>query len=93
MLSCSHEVNSIYDIFAIKAYLTDKDGKEQIVGHLPLKLSQFTKYLLDCGAIVIVKLASTHYRRSVLVPRGLEIPFMVKVKMIATEKNKRILPH
>ena len=50
------------------------------------------KFLLDRGAIVTVKLASTHYRRSFLVQRGLEILCMVKAKMIATE-NKCILAH
>ena len=83
-LSCSHEENDIYDMFAIKTCLTDETGKEQIVGHLPLELSRFTKYLLDSGAVVTAKLTSTHYRRSVLV-QGAE--------MIATEKNKRILAH
>ena len=91
VLSCSHEVNDIYDMFAIKTCFTDENGKEQIVGHVPLELSQFAKYLLDRGAIVTVKLIRTHYRRSVLFRRGLEIHCMVKAKMKATEKNKCIL--
>ena len=91
--SCSHEENNIYDIFAIKTCLTDENGKEQIVGHLPLELPRFTKYLLDRGAVVTAKLTSVHYRRSVLVQGGIEIPCQVKAEMIATEKNKRILAH
>ena len=51
------------------------------------------KILLDCGAVVTAKLTSTHYRRSVLVQRGLEIPCQVKTEVIATEKNKHILAH
>ena len=91
MVSCSHEVNNIYDMFAVKTCLRDENGKEQIIEDLPLELSVFTKYFLDCGAIVTVKSFSTHYRRSVLVQGGLEIHCMVKAKMIATEKNKRYL--
>ena len=90
VLSCSHEENKIYDMFAIKTCLTDKNGKEQIVGHLPLELSRFAKYLLDRGAVDTAKLTSTH---SVLVQGGLEIPCQVKAEMMATEKNKRILAH
>ena len=92
VLSCSHEVDdNMYDLFAIKTCIKDESGKEQIVGHLPLELSRVTKYLLDRGAVVTVTLSSTHYRRSVLVQGGLEIPCIVKAKMIATEKNKLIL--
>ena len=93
VLSCSPEENNIYDMFAIKTCLTDENGKEQIVGHLPLELPRFTKYLLDRGAVVTAKLTSVHYRRSVLVQGGIEIPCQVKAEMIATEKNKRILAH
>ena len=78
-------------MLAIKSCLTDENGKEQTVGHLPLELSQFKKCLLDRGAVVISKLSSTRYRRSVLVQRGLEIPCQVKAEIIATEKNKCIL--
>ena len=80
-------------MFAIKTCLTDQKGKEQIVQHLPLELSRFIKYLLDRGAVLITKLNSTHYRRSVLVKGGLEIPCQVKAEMIAIEKNERILAH
>ena len=80
-------------MFAVKTCLTDKNGKEQIVWHLPLELHRFTKYLLDCGAVVTAKLTNTHYQRSVLVQGGLEISCHVKVEMIATEENKHILAH
>ena len=77
VLSCLHEENNICDMFAIKTCLTDKNGKEKIVGHLPLELSWFTKYLLDCGAVVSTKLTSTHCQRSVLLQGGLEISCQV----------------
>ena len=80
-------------MFAIKTCLTGEKGKEKIFGHLPLEWSPFTKYLLDRGAVVTAQLNSTHYRRSVLVQGSLKIPCLVKAKMIATEKNKRILSH
>ena len=80
-------------MFALKTCLTDENGKEQIVGHLPLELCRFTKYLLDRGAVVTAKITSTHSRISVLIQGGLEIPCQVKAEMIATEKNKHILAH
>ena len=43
VLPCSHEENNIYDMFATKTCLTDENGKEQFVGHLPLELPHFTK--------------------------------------------------
>ena len=92
-LSCSHEENNIYNMFAIKTCLTDENEKEQIAGYLPVELSRFTKYLLDRGAVITAKLTSIHYRRSVLVQGVLEIPYQFKAEIIATEKNKRILAH
>ena len=61
----------------IKTCLTDSNGKQQIVGHLSLEVFLFIKYLLDRGAIVTVKLSSTHYGRSVPGQRDLEIPRIV----------------
>ena len=67
VLSCSHEENNVYDMFAIKTCLTDENGKEQIVEDLRLELSRFTKYLLERGAVVTAKVTNTYYPRSVLV--------------------------
>lgn len=36
---------SQYRMFAIRTYLADENGKEQIIGHMPLELFRFTKYL------------------------------------------------
>ena len=69
VLSCLHEENDIYDMFAIKTCLTDENGKEQLVRQPPLEFSGFPNCLLNRG-----NLTSTHYRISVLVQGGLEIP-------------------
>ena len=60
-LNCFHEDGNTFDWFAIK--VCEKD-KNEIVGHLPMKISQVNKFLLDRGTNVSEKLTSTHYRRS-----------------------------
>ena len=61
------------------------------MGHLPLEISWFTKFLLDRGATITATLSCTHYRRSPLVQGGLEIPCAVNAKLIGTKKTKEIL--
>ena len=61
------------------------------MGHLPLEISRFTKFLLDRGATINATLSSTHYRRSPQVGVGLEIPCVVNAKLIGTKKYKLIL--
>ena len=61
------------------------------MGHLPLEISRFRKFLLDRGTAITATPSSTHYRRSPLVQGGLEIPCIVNVKIIGTKKNKEIL--
>ena len=61
------------------------------MGHLPLEISQFTKFLLDHGAAVTATLSSTLYWRSPLVQGCLKIPCVVNVKLIGTKKNKETL--
>ena len=75
-LNCFHEETNTFDRFAIK--VCEKD-KNEIVGHLPMEISRVTKFLLDRGANVSAKLTSTHYRRSLLVQGGIEIPCVVSV--------------
>ena len=91
VLICSNEVGNIHNIFAIKTCKEDENGKEQNVGHLSIETSRFTKFLIDCGASVTATLSETYYCRSVLVQGGLEIPCIVKAKMIGMVKNKEIL--
>ena len=90
MLQCDHGSDNDYDLFAIKT-CWDAEFHAQIVGHLPLEISRFTKVLLDRGAIISATLSSTHYRRSPLVQGSLEIPCAVNAKLIGTKKNKEIL--
>ena len=75
-LNCFHEKINTFDRFAIKVC---EKGKNEIVGHLPMKISRVTKFLLDRGANVSAKFTSTHYRRSPLVQGGIEIPCVVTV--------------
>ena len=65
-LQCDHESDNDYDLFAIKT-CRDAEFHSQIVGHLPLEISGFTKFLLDRGATITTTLSITHYRRSPLV--------------------------
>ena len=64
VLACSHEENNTHDPFAIKTCQLDS-GKT--VGHLPMELSRISKFILDRGAKITVKLCETHYRRSPLI--------------------------
>ena len=45
-LSYLHEVHNMYEVLAIKTCLKDERAKEQIVRHLPIKISHLTKYML-----------------------------------------------
>ena len=74
-------------------HLTDLPSKfaNDIVGHLPMEISQVTKFLLDRGANVSAKLMSTHYRRSPLVQGGIEIPCVVTVSMPGTVINQLLM--
>ena len=86
-LNCLHEQGNAFDIFAIKTIC--QNGK--IVGHLPREISRITKFILDRGARVNAVLTSNHYRRSLLVQGGLEIPCEVTIRMPATIKNHMVV--
>ena len=58
------------------------------MGHVPLEISCFTKFLLDRGATLTATFSSTHYQRSTQVQGALEIPCVVNAKLISTIKNK-----
>lgn len=89
ILNCTHEENNPYDLFAIKVC---EGGKGRIVGHLPMEISQPTKFMLNGGATVTATLTSTSYRASPIVQGGLEIPCRVEVRMpSSTIKNKAIV--
>ena len=61
------------------------------VGHLPRKVSQITKFILDRGAKVTGTLTSTNFCRSPMIQGRLEIACKVSVKMPKTITNHMIL--
>ena len=87
-LNCFHEEGNTFDRFAIK--VCEKD-KNEIVGHLPMEISRFTKFLLDRGTNVSAKLTSTYYRRSPLVQGGIDIPCVVAMPMPGTVINQLLM--
>ena len=88
LLASSHEENDTHDSFAIKTCQLDS-GK--IVGHLPIELSRISKFILDSGTKIEVKLRETHYRRSPLVQGSLEIPCHLVIRMLNTMKSAKLL--
>ena len=88
VLACSHEANNPHDPFAIKPCQLDS-GK--IFGHLPMELSRIKKFILDRGAKIEVKLCETHYGRSPLVQRSLEIPCDLVITKPNTMKSAELL--
>ena len=87
VLACSREANNPHDPFAIKPCQLDS-GK--IFGHLPMELSRIKKFILDRGAKVEVKLCETHYGRSPLVQRDLEILCDLVITMPNTMKSAEL---
>ena len=88
-LECSHEEDNPYDMFSIKVF--KKDFPDTIIGHLPMEISRITKYIMDRGALVKLKIWGKHYRRSPLVQGGLEIPCRIKITMLGNIVNHLIL--
>ena len=87
-LVSSHGKDYPYEFFAIK----EADiASTMIVGHLPMKNSRVTKFILDRGARVYAILTSTNYCKSSLVQEGLEIPCHIEIHMFSTVKNKELV--
>ena len=82
-LRSSHEKFNLYDKYAIK--VVHKNGKT--AGHLRRELSRVTEFFLDRGVTVYVKLSAGHYRQSLSVQGGIEIPCTVNFRMPSTLKN------
>ena len=82
LLECSHEKDNPYDSFSIKVFKPDSPA--EIVGHLPMEISRITKFIIDRGAQVAVKIRGRHYRRSPLVQGGLEVPCEIKITMVGS---------
>ena len=88
LLECSHEKDNPYDSFSIKVFKPDSPA--EIVGHLPMKISRITKFIIDRGAQVAVKIRGRHYRRSPLVEGGIEVPFEMKITMVGSIINHHL---
>ena len=87
-LACSHEENNPHDPLGIKTCQLDCS---KIVTHLPMELSRITKFILDIGGKIEVKLRETLYRRSLLVQGGLEIPCDLVIRVLNTMKSADLL--
>ena len=88
VLACSHKENNPLDPFVIKICQLVSD---KIVGHFPIELSRISKFILDQGAKIEVKLWETHYHYSPLVHGGLEIPFDLVIRIPNTIKSTELL--
>ena len=89
LLECSHEKDNPYDSFSIKVFKSDCPA--EIVGHLPMEISRITKSIIDRGAQVAVKIRERHYRRSLLIQGGLEVPCKIKITMVGSIINHHLL--
>ena len=85
-LRCEHEIDNLFDMFAIKVCLDNS-----IVGHLPREISRATKFLLDRGALINVTIRLTIVRRSPLFQGGLEVLCTVEVSMPKTVKSQELM--
>ena len=89
LLECSYEKDNSYDSFSIKVFKLD--SPVEIIGHLSMEISQITKFIMDSGAQVAVKLRGRHYRRSPFIQGGLEVPCEIKITMIGSIINHHLL--
>lgn len=89
LLECVHERENPYDLFSIRVFKPNSPA--EIVGHLPMEISRITKFIMDRGAKVTLKISGKHYRRSPLVQGGLEVPCKVKIEMCGSIVNDLLL--
>ena len=90
ILPTIHKRSNPYDRYAIEARksLPGTRVVESTVGHLPREISRLTRFIMQHGAIVVVKVLDTHHRRSPLVQGGLEISIELIVRMEYSPQNK-----
>ena len=90
ILPTIHERSNPYDRYAIDARRSLPGTRviESSVGHLPREISRLTRFIIQHGAIVVVKVLDTHHRRSPLVQGGLETPIELIMKMEYSPQNK-----
>ena len=89
LLECSHEKDNPYDSFFIKVFKTG--SPVEIERHLPMEISRITKFIIDRGAQIALKIRGRHYRRSPLVQGGLEVPCEIKITMVGSIVNHHLL--
>ena len=89
LLECSHEKDNPYDPFSIK--VCKPDSPAEIAGHLPMEISRITKFIIDRGAQVPVKIRGGHYKRGPLIQGGLEVPCDIKITMVGSIINHHLL--
>ena len=89
LLECPHEKDNLYDSFSIKVFKLDSPA--EIVGYLPMEISQMTKFITNKWAQVAVKIHGRHYRRSPLVQAGLEVSCEIKIMMVGSITNHHLL--
>ena len=88
-----HESDNDYDLFATKTCRDAAFHQKIIVDHLPLEIYFFYKTFAGSATLTVAitsTLSNTHFQRSPLVQRNLEIPCFVNASLIGT-KNKEIL--
>ena len=78
----THERDNPYGSFSIKVFKPDSSAENE--GHLPMWISRITKFIIDRGAQVAVKVRGRHYRRIPLVQGGLEVPCEIKITMVGS---------
>ena len=88
-MNCSYEKDNPSDVFSITVLKAESPGTT--VGHLPMEISRITKYIIDQGSQVEVKVLGRHYRRSPLVQAGLEVPCRIKITMLGSIVNHLLL--
>ena len=82
-----HENEELVFLLAIRTCCKDC---EKTVGHFPRETSRPTKYLIDRGAKITVKLSSIHCRRSPSFQGGLKIPCEVTITIPASFRGHLI---
>ena len=87
-LKCYHERNNPFDRFSIKVV---QFASDKVVGHLPMEILRASKFLLDLMVEVSVTITETHYRRLLLVQRGLEIPCNLITSLSSYSARKHVL--
>ena len=68
-----------------------KSDSDEIVWHLPMEISRITNFIVNRGAKCTLKIRVIHYRRSLLVQGGLEVPCEVSITMIGSVVNHLLL--